>query len=409
MARVAVITPFPAPRESHPAGVRAVAHYSKALLENSEPIDGIVVYANKTHRRRSQYEDGSIRVVRCWDVGLGFPLQILLEVIRDKPKLVHLQHEFFTYVPVPGECLLVLLFVLLRLFGIRCLLTLHHIVPLSKVDREFVRENLGRFDPLWVRTGFRLLTWGLGRVATGVVVHAECFREVLVSEYGVPAWKVRVVPIGIYPRTNLPEKRMVKRQLEIEQSNVVLFFGYLAPYKGLDLLLDAADKRTPSQKDYLLVIAGGEPIRLVGDKRYEAYVSRIGNRAADLSQTQVRLTGFVPEEQIMEYFSASDVVVFPYSVCFGASGPLALAIAYQRPFLVSEPMRGLVDLEEVVFDRDPEELACAIERMLTDAALRQKTIAYARGVQARHSWGSVYQRNREIYRSMIPTSGLNSG
>lgn len=47
------------------------------------------------------------------------------------------------------------------------------------------------------------------------------------------------------------------------------------------------------------------------------------------------VTGFVPEEKVALYFSACDAVILPYTSFFSSSGPLALAIAYDKPILLS--------------------------------------------------------------------------
>jgi glycosyltransferase involved in cell wall biosynthesis len=59
------------------------------------------------------------------------------------------------------------------------------------------------------------------------------------------------------------------------------------------------------------------------------------------------LTGFVKEEDIPLYFSASDVVVLPYRTLMSASGPLSIAFSFNKPFLVSKALAGMFETEDI--------------------------------------------------------------
>jgi len=58
-----------------------------------------------------------------------------------------------------------------------------------------------------------------------------------------------------------------------------------------------------------------------------------------MTERQVIQTGFVPEEKVPAYFSATDVLVLPYTTFMSSSGPLSLALSYELPVLLSEELK----------------------------------------------------------------------
>ncbi|MCU0631088.1 MAG: glycosyltransferase family 4 protein, partial [Methanoregulaceae archaeon] len=80
------------------------------------------------------------------------------------------------------------------------------------------------------------------RLATCNVVHSENDRQLISSHYGISLDKIRVIPHGIYDQYNKRDRQFVKDQLKIRETNVILFFGLLRPYKGVKYLIEAFEK-----------------------------------------------------------------------------------------------------------------------------------------------------------------------
>ena len=73
-----------------------------------------------------------------------------------------------------------------------------------------------------------------------VVAHSEHGAARLRDEVGLDPERVRVIPHGAFDYlTRLPEEKPLPAELEGAEGPVILFFGLLRPYKGLDTLLDA--------------------------------------------------------------------------------------------------------------------------------------------------------------------------
>jgi glycosyltransferase involved in cell wall biosynthesis len=109
------------------------------------------------------------------------------------------------------------------------------------------------------------------------------------------------------------------------KGDVILFFGFIRPYKGLSVLLEAM-ATVLAERKCTLVIAG----EIWGDQR--VYTRQIAKLGID---EQVRLQGeYIPQQSIATYFLASDLVALPYLSATG-SGVVKLAYSYHRPVVVS--------------------------------------------------------------------------
>ena len=118
-----------------------------------------------------------------------------------------------------------------------------------------------------------------------------------------------------------------RNQLDIPLDQpVILFFGFIRKYKGLDLLLDAIallKDRMPALK---LLIAG----EFYDDKKqYEEQIAALG-----LKESLILKTSFIPDSEIKNYFCAADLVVQPYRNAT-QSGVTPLAYHFEVPMIVT--------------------------------------------------------------------------
>lgn len=165
------------------------------------------------------------------------------------------------------------------------------------------------------------------------------------------------------------------------QEQVLLFFGFVREYKGLKHLIAALPgiaKRLP--KVHLLI---------VGDfgKDKQEYLELIAQNNAE--QFLTICDGYIPDQEVEQYFAASDLVVLPYESAT-QSGIVQIAYGFERP-VVATNVGGLPDvvLHEktgyLVPPRDPKALAEAVVRFFEE----QKAEAFAENIRqeaARYSW-----------------------
>lgn len=399
--KVGVVSSFPPARAKHYSGLGAVASYTKNLLTSLPEEADIIVYANRLSGEKTECIQDGFRVVRCWDRGIYYPLQIWREVVRDKPDLLHLQHEFFLYGGAASAFLFPFLLLLLKRLDIPLIVTIHGVVPISRVNRSFIQQNQFRIGSFLARVGLSVLTKEICQFATMIMVHEKYFRFVLISEYRVREHKIEVIPHGVEDRDDGMDQAKAKERLGLSHYKVILFFGFVTGYKGIELLIDAFKLLGERYRDCVLIIAGGEHPRLKNDVGYQRYVSSLHDRAMEFSESQILFTGFVPEDKIAVYFSAADVVVFPYTVGMSSSGSLTFAISYRRPFLVSESLREIVDLSDIVFEESPSKLAEKLEQILVDSNLQTKTLQYCDDLRSERLWTNVGKRTLELYHELL--------
>jgi glycosyltransferase involved in cell wall biosynthesis len=111
-----------------------------------------------------------------------------------------------------------------------------------------------------------------------------------------------------------------------EDSNLLLFFGYVRKYKGLDLLIDALAELIKNDNSYNLLAAG----EFYDDEKF--YRDKI--KALKLDAHIKLLNEFIPNEEVAKYFEPSDLVVLPYRSAT-QSGILNLAYGFLKPVLVT--------------------------------------------------------------------------
>jgi glycosyltransferase involved in cell wall biosynthesis len=151
----------------------------------------------------------------------------------------------------------------------------------------------------------------------------------------------------------------------------------------------------------VMLIAGGAAPRLSDDRSYLDYLLNLRKKAAAISEAKILFRGFVPEEEICSYFSAADLVVFPYNICVASSGPLSLAASYGKPFLVASSFREIVRFNEIVFRNDPQQLAYKINKLFVDDAFRQKVLDFSKTFKKERLWSNIGLQTYELYKGVI--------
>ena len=204
----------------------------------------------------------------------------------------------------------------------------------------------------------RWLTWRTFAAADAVIAQSDADRDTIAARF--PDKPVRVLPHPVEARP-LADREMSRRKLGID-GPLVLFLGLIRPYKGLDVLFDAAPR---------IVEETGAAIAVVGEVFPEsrAEVDRLMRLPI---ASRVRLVDrYVPESEMDEWLAACDVVVCPYRKNSG-SGIAARAIAARRPVVASDQsgFRPFVMPETgaLVPEERPDQLAEETVRVLRAGA-----------------------------------------
>ncbi len=122
-------------------------------------------------------------------------------------------------------------------------------------------------------------------------------------------------------------KEEARRHLNIQtDGKLILFFGFIRKYKGLDLLLDAISILKQKNTEVHLLIAG----EFYNNKEeYEAQILKLG-----IQDSLILRTHFIPDSEVRYYFSAADFVIQPYRNAT-QSGVTPLAYHFEKPMLVT--------------------------------------------------------------------------
>jgi len=197
---------------------------------------------------------------------------------------------------------------------------------------------------------------------SGVIVYSQ--SECDLMRRVAPGASVRIADYPLLQTTrSLPPREEAQQRLGVS-GRVLLFFGYIRKYKGVDLLLRAL-AQVPQALNVSLLIVGEfyEPI-----ERYQSLIKELG-----LSQRVQILNRYVGEPEWPDLFAASDALVLPYRSA-SQSMSIALAYGFGKPVIVSR-VGGLAEAVEegrtgFIADPTPDALAGGIQRLYTELLAR---------------------------------------
>jgi glycosyltransferase involved in cell wall biosynthesis/GT2 family glycosyltransferase len=283
--------------------------------------------------------------------------RLVWKVRREKPDVVHVQ---WAVVPLLDAAAL-------ALARRHCpvVLTLHDTVAYNG-EKMSAPQRLGHGLP--------------ARLADRVIVHTRSGRERLAA-HGVPEARIAVIPHGplrLAAQARAPAAR--------DRRWTAVLFGEIKPYKGLDVLVEAAGRLAAPVRAGLRVVVAGRPRMALGELQ-----SRIG--ALGLAGTFELRLGRLSEEEMAALFAEADGFVFPYRQ-IDASGvyylvkPLGKWLIASRVGIFAEDMRG----EEGALVAPGD--AAALARALEHAVLRRPR---GRAQPFEHSWTDIGLATRSLY------------
>jgi glycosyltransferase involved in cell wall biosynthesis len=253
-------------------------------------------------------------------------------------------------------------------------MTAHYILPPSPSRRQVASAHRS-FDRM-----------------DAVVAHSEHGAARLRDEVGLDPAKVRVIPHGAFDYlTHLPEEKPLPTELEGAEGPVILFFGLLRPYKGIENLLAAFRQ-----------IEGAE-LWIVGNPRMD--VAPLRALAAETSGRVRFVTRFVEDAEIPAIFRRADLVALPY-LDAEHSGVLYTGLAFGKPMVLSAvggfPELAATGAARLVPPGDAAELAAALSELTGDEAARAELAAAAtRAAAGPFSWNEAARRTLDLYRELI--------
>jgi D-inositol-3-phosphate glycosyltransferase len=238
-----------------------------------------------------------------------------------------------------------------------------------------------------------------------IIVHTNKMKMELTKQFGIDSKKITVIPHGInsaVPKTDLT-KSEARRSLGLDANDkVLLLFGNINPYKGIEYALLALDILKKKYSGLKLIIAG-----LIDSESYWSEIERVID-SKGLKKDLLEELRFIPDEEIEVFFKAADLMVLPYRDIF-QSGVLFLSFSFGLPVVATD----VGSLKEAVMDSgagavcrpyDPEDLSEKIDLYFQSELYRnqedsrKKIIDYA---MEKYSWKTIGMMTRDVYQKVM--------
>jgi glycosyltransferase involved in cell wall biosynthesis len=254
------------------------------------------------------------------------------------------------------------------------LITAHYVLPPKPSRRQVsvARRLFGEMD--------------------AVVAHSEHGAARLREEVGLDPGRVQVIPHGAFDYfARLPDQKPLPAELEGAEGPVILFFGLLRPYKGLDTLLRAFRELKDAE------------LWVVGNPRMD--LDPLRRLAAEAAGRVRFVTRFVEDAEVPAIFRRADLVVLPYRDA-EQSGVLYTGLAFGKPLVLSSvggfPEVAATGAARLVPPEQPAALAQALAELSGDSEARERLAEAARQAAAGpYSWDTVAAQTISLYKELI--------
>jgi len=378
--RICVVTSYPPNRAR-------LSEYGKYLVEElakSTKIEAIHVVADTIRGRENRVmETSKLEIIRTWtpDNPLSV-LGLIPKILKLKPSLTHFNVHFQSF----GKSRIVnfiglSLAFLLKLLRVKVLVTIHNLG--EKVDLKKVNLKPSFINRLGIA------------IATKVLLRADMIT-VTVKSYVEHLKQNHRYNKALYIKHGTTLNRRTAYESDDPPGKRILFFGHMAPHKGLPVLLEAFGELLKERADVKLAVAGSN------HPNFEGYLDTF----LEETITNVEYLGYIQEKNIWALFNSADVVVLPYLATTGTSGVFHLACGFGKPIVASD----LPEIREIISEGasaalvrpgDPSSLKRAIGNLLDNPQrcieMRQRNLAFA----SKETWNRIAKAYEEVYLELV--------
>jgi glycosyltransferase involved in cell wall biosynthesis len=343
--KLLIISSYPSKGSTHGNKFVGVATYAKNTvlgIEKASKDLEITVIAEKLNGEQN-YKEGKTTVKRVWTrYSISSYYSILREIVRnhEKDEKVLIELELSMFGGMLSLLVLPLFILMLRSIGKEVHITIHQVIT----DMKEVSGHINATNDIVINTFstlIRLFYLAILKSVSKAIVFDQILKDRLVKISKSSASKITVIPHGVEEFKAKISRDEARKKLGIQKDEfVILYFGFIAWYKGADQIIDYFN---PSPKNKLILAGGSNPNHL-NKNFYSKYVKSVEKKA---KKKGVLVTGFVPEDQICQYFQACDLVVFPYRALISASGPLSMAFSFNKPFLISSKLKDIFNTSDL--------------------------------------------------------------
>lgn len=276
----------------------------------------------------------------------------------------------------------------LRRRGHRIVHTVHNLTPHDTLPGRSGERRRAEFARLY-------------RGADALICHGVEARQLLISEFGVAAERVHVIPHGLMFHEAAAAAGADRARWELPpEDNIFLFQGFLKPYKGLDWLLSAWRRaRERGLAAATLVIAGAGDAAVIADVRAQISGDGLGDAVRLLDR-------YLTAEEVNSLYRAADVAVYPYRE-ITSSGAVMTGIGHGKAILATDlplfrellgepPEAALAQLD------DADSLAAQLLALAASPQRRAQLAAASRArAQQVNSWRDIATATMSVYAAIV--------
>jgi glycosyltransferase involved in cell wall biosynthesis len=277
---------------------------------------------------------------------------------------------------------------IMKLLSKRIILTVHNLLP---------HDN----DTKFKRFIYKIIYY----IPDYLIVHTSKMKDLLISEFDICPLKIFIMEHGINDAVPIYdiEVNQCRRNLKVPTGKTVfLFFGNIAPYKGLDILLQTFDKM---DNQYFLIIAGREKSQK--NKKYNKKIEHLININKNKHNILKKII-YIPDEEVALYFNATDALIMPYRQIY-QSGVIFLALRFGIPIIAFD-VGSLSDyindtIGVIVEENKPEVLMQALTKFSENK--RKFCKKKIKQMANRFAWSEVVKPILPLYHDAIPKNDID--
>jgi D-inositol-3-phosphate glycosyltransferase len=365
------------------SGLSEIPSLEIEVVDSTNSVGAFETFRNVTlFNLRGDNASQQSFLTKAWRTAQYY-IRLLLYTAHTPSKIFHIQWE--NSIILFDRTLLILYY---KLFGKKLIVTAHNVYRESRD---------GKPSPLrWL--SLKMMYQSVDRI----IVHTLKMKEELCACFQISPEKVIIVPHGINNRVQKKgmTQEEARQRLGISPAaHVVLFFGQIDEYKGIEILLDAAAvliKEDPSMR----LIVAGKP------KHGSRYLEKLKIQIErTMPKEHVRFDPrFIPDDEVETFFAGTDCIVLPYRKIF-QSGIIFLAYRFGVPIIATDIGSFREDILHgitgyICQPDNPQDMAMQI-RIFFQSTLfqqREKSRASINAIAERkYSWAECSRQTFEVY------------
>ncbi len=275
--------------------------------------------------------------------------------------------------------------------GVKVVVTLHDLIPLIYKDAYLTNPS----DRQWFFRRLRLL-----EEADHVVAVSRATRNDAIRLLGLSPDRVSVVYNGVSnffrPCETAREVSLaaVSHRIPAIDGQYLFYPAGTGQFrKNVNRLIEAYGRLPSSLQQRLQLVISGHML----DQERTTFAESAQRLGLD---GRLVLTGFVDDETLRELYQGADLCLYP-SLYEGFGLPILEAMRCRTPVITSDcsSMKELLEIDEARFDpEDTNDIACAIERVLSDASLARRLVSYGAQRSKAFTWKTAADQIVEVYR-----------